>query len=201
VQEFPTALPPTLAQQLAGHRDGLSVKVCAQEETRLGLQPISRRRMTACGGQPGATGWPRLDNVYLCGAVEPTTGERLLLELPRLNSAMLQLGLDDCARTCAAAFNILGLDKGALHTAQILRWPSNVTAVPLPPDSPARNPIERLWRERKEQVAATVVKTLDALSDPVCRLIQSDSQAALKSLPGCAYFVQAVQTTLRATNG
>ena len=40
--QFPAALPAKLTQQLAGNRDGLPVKVFAQDETRLGLQPILR---------------------------------------------------------------------------------------------------------------------------------------------------------------
>jgi len=39
------------------------------------------------------------------------------------------------------------------------------------------------------------------LSDTVCRLIQGYSQAALKSLTGFVYFVQAVQMALQTTNG
>jgi putative transposase len=201
VTAFPPVLPPKLAQQLAGKRDELPETVFAQDDTRLGLQPILRRRITACGVQPVATVWQRFDNFYLFGAVEPTTGESFFLELPLLNSAMVQRWLDDFARPLAASCHILVLDNGACQTAKPLRWPSNVTAVPLPPYSPALNPIERLWRELKAQLAATVVKTLEDLSDTVCRLIQSYSQAALKSLTGFAYFVQAVQTTLRATNG
>ena len=116
--QFPAALPTKLTQQLAGNRDGLPVKVFAQDETRLGLQPILRRRITACGVQPVATVWPRFDNFYLFGAVEPTTGDSFFLELPLLNSAMFQLWLDDFAQTFAASFNILVLDNGAFHTAK-----------------------------------------------------------------------------------
>jgi hypothetical protein len=201
VTAFPRVLPTKLTQQLAGNRAGLPVKVFAQDETRLGLQPILRRRITACGVQPVATVWPRFDNFYLFGAVEPTTGDSFFLELPLLNSAMFQLWLEDFARTFATSFNILVLDNGAFHTAKTLRWPANVTAVPLPPYSPELNPIERLWRDLKDHVAETVAKTLDDLSDTVCRLIQNYSHAALKSLTGFAYFVQAVQTALHATNG
>lgn len=75
MKEFPTVLPSKLTQQLAGNRDGLPMKVFAQDETRLGLQPILRRRITACGVQPVATVWQRFDNFYLFGAVEPTTGD------------------------------------------------------------------------------------------------------------------------------
>jgi DDE superfamily endonuclease len=200
VTEFPTALPTKLVQQLAGNRAGLPVKVFAQDETRLGLQPIRRRRITACGVQPVATVWQRFDNFYLFGAVEPTTGESFFLALPLLNSAMFQLWLDDFARTFAASFNILVLDNGALHTAKTLRWPSNVLAVPLPPYSPELNPIERLWRDLKDQLAIAVFTSLDELSDTVCRLIQHYSPATLKSLTSFAYFTQAVETVLRTVN-
>ena len=75
-----------------------------------------------------------------------------------------------------------------------------MATVPFPPYSPELNPIERLWRDLKDQLADSVAKTLDALSDTVCRVIQNYSQAALKSLTGFAYFVQAVQTALHTTN-
>jgi hypothetical protein len=56
---FPAAWPTQLTPQLAGNREGLPVHVFAQDETRLGLQPLSRRRITAYGVQPVATVWPR----------------------------------------------------------------------------------------------------------------------------------------------
>jgi hypothetical protein len=147
-----------------------------------------------------ATVWQRVDNFYLFGAVEPTTGDSFFLELPLLNSAMFQLWLDDFAQTFATSFHMLVLDNGAFHTAKTLRWPPNVAAVPLPSYSPELNPIERLWRDLKDHLAGTAVKTLDDLSDTVCRLIQHYSQTALQSLTGFAYFVQAVQLALRTTN-
>jgi putative transposase len=159
--QFPAALPTKLTQQLAGNRDGLPVTVFAQDETRLGLQPIVRRRMTACGVQPVATVWPRLDNCSLVGAVEPLTGDSLFLELPLLNRAMVQRWLDDLAPTFAASFNIRVRDNGAFHTAKALRWPPHVATVPCPSSSPELNPIERLWRNLKEQLANSVAKTLD----------------------------------------
>jgi DDE superfamily endonuclease len=198
--QFPAALPTKLTQQRAGNREGLPVQVFAQDDTRLGLQPIIRRRITADGVQPVATVWQRFDNFSLLGAVEPTTGDGFFLELPLLNSAMFQLWLDDFAQTFAASFHILVLDNGAFHTAKALRWPPNVATVPFPPDSPELNPMERLWRDLKDQLAHSVAKTLDALSDTVCGVIQRYSQAALQSLTGFAYFVQAVQTALHSPN-
>jgi hypothetical protein len=193
-------LAPKLTQSLTGNRDGLPVKVFAQDETRLGLQPLLRRRITACGVQPVATVSPQFDNFYLFGAVEPATGDSFFLELPLLNSTMFQLWLEDFAQTFAASFNILVLDNGAFHTAKSLRWPPNVATVPFPPYSPELNPMERFWRDLKDQLADTVSTNLDELSDTVCRLIQRYAQAALKSLTGFAYFIQAVETVLRPAN-
>jgi hypothetical protein len=162
VTQFPTALPTKLTQEFAGHRDRLPIQVFAQDEPRLGLQPIRRRRMTACGVPPVATVSPPFDNFSLFGAVEPTTGDSCFLELPLLNSTMFQLWVDHFAQTFAASFNILVLDNGAFHTAKILRWPLNVAAVPFPPYSPELNPMERLWRDLKDKLADTVAKHLDA---------------------------------------
>jgi hypothetical protein len=202
VTQFPAVLSSKLTQQLAGNRGGLPAKVFAQDETRLGLQPILRRRITACDVPPVATVWQRCDNFYLFGAGEPLTGDSFFLELPLLNSALVQRWWDDFARTCATSFNSLVVDNGAFHTAKTLRWPSNVAAVSFPPYSPELNPIERLWRDLKDQSADTMAKTLDDFSDTVCRLIQDYSQATLKALTGFAYFVQAVQTALlQTTNG
>jgi transposase len=144
--------------------------------------------------------WQRFDHFYLCGAVAPTTGESFFLERPLLNSAMFQLWLDNFAQPFAASCNILVLDNGAFHTAKALRWPSNVAAVPLPPYSPALTPIERLWRDLKDRLANTLVKTLDDLSDTICRLIHNYTPAARNSLTSCAYFVQAVQMAQQAIN-
>jgi hypothetical protein len=114
---------------------------------------------------------------------------------------MCQRWVDDFAQTLATACNMLVLDNGAFHTAKRLRWPANVAAVPLPPYRPALNPIERLWRDLKAQVAGTVSKNLDALSDTVCRLLQNYAHAVRKARAGFAYRVQAVQTALHTAHG
>jgi hypothetical protein len=118
--------------------------------------------MTACGVQPVAPGWQRLDHFDLFGAVAPTPGDSCLLALPLLHSAMCQLWLDDFAPTLATSFNMLVLDKGAFHTATGRRGPAHVAAVPLPPYRPDLTPSERLWRDLKEQLAGPMSKTLDA---------------------------------------
>jgi transposase len=201
VTQFQTALPTLLTQQLEDRSPVSPVKVFAQDETRLGLLPVVRRRITARGIQPLATVTYQFENFYLYGAVEPTTGASFFLELPYLNSHAFQLWLDGFAAAFPESLNMLVLDNGAGHKAKAVRWPSNVVPVLLPPYSPELNPIERLWRDLKDKLADLSAQTIDALSDAVCALIQHYAPATLQSLTSFAYFVQAVDIAQKALYG
>jgi transposase len=198
VTQFQTALPTLLTQQLEARSPGSTVKVFAQDETRLGLLPVVRRRITIRGVQPLAPVTYQFENFYLYGAVEPTTGASFFLELPYLNSRAFQRWLDGFAAAFPESLNMLVLDNGAGHKAKAVRWPSNVVPVFLPPYSPELNPIERLWRDLKDKLADLSAQTLDALSDAVCAIIQHYAPATLQSLTSFAYFVQAVDTVQKA---
>lgn len=95
-----------------------------------------------------------------------------MLELPALNRATFQAWLDYFAAAFAQADDILVLDNGAFHKARALRWPPNAAPGFLPPYSPERNPIERVWRDLKARLADIPSKTLDEWSQAVCRLRQ-----------------------------
>jgi transposase len=201
VSQFHTDLPALLQQPIDPRPSGMPVKVLAQDESRVGLWPIVRRRITACGVPPIATVTPQFAYFYLYGAVEPTTGESFFLELPWLNTALFQLWVDHFAHAFADSFNLLVLDNGAFHKARGLQWPANVVPVFLPPYSPELNPLERLGRDLKDQLADSVARTLDQLSDAVGHILQSYSQAALQALTGYTYFVQAVARAWQGRNG
>jgi transposase len=194
VSQFQTALPTLLTQQLAARPSVGTVKVFAQDETRLGLLPVVRRRITACGVHPIASVLHQFDNFYLYGAVEPTTGASFFLELPSLNSQAFQRWLDGFAAPLPESLNMLVLDNGGGHKAKAVRWPSTVVPVFLPPYSPELNPLERLWRDRKDKLADVPATTIAALSDALCAIIQSYSPATLHSLTSFTYFVQAGET-------
>jgi transposase len=192
--QFQTALPTLLTQQLASRSSSGPIKVFAQDETRLGLLPVVRRRITACGVQPVATVTHQFDNFYLYGAVEPVTGASFFLELPYRNSRAFQWWLDGFSATFPESLNVVVLDNGAGHKAKAVRWPSNVVPVFLPPYSPELNPIERLWRDLKDKLADVAITTIQELSDALCAIIQTYSQATLHSLTSFPYFVQAIAT-------
>jgi transposase len=150
--------------------------------------------MTAYGVQPVVTVTPKFDNFSLSGAVDPTTGDSFFLELPSLNSHTFQLWVNGFGAAFPDSCNLVVLDNGAFHKARAVQWPSNVVPLFLPPYSPELNPMERLWRDLKDTLADLVSNTMDELSDAVCTIIQRYAAAALKSLTGFDYFVQAVET-------
>jgi hypothetical protein len=76
-----------------------------------------------------------------------------------------------------------------------------VASVFLPPDSPELTPIERLWRALKDKLADCIATTRDELSEATGHMLQSYSQAALQSLTGYTYCVQAVGAALQGING
>jgi transposase len=201
VTQFQIALPTLLTQQFTDRSAVGPVKVFAQDETRLGLLPVVRRRITARGVQPVATVLHQFDNFSLYGAVEPTTGASFFLELPYLNSRAFQRWLEGFAAAFPESLNVLVLDNGAGHKAKAVRWPSHVVPVFLPPYSPELNPLERLWRDLKDKLADVPTQTLTELSDAMCSIIQHYSPATLQSLTSFAYFVHAVATAQSALYG
>ena len=168
-------------------------RVWTQDESRCGLLPILRRRITARGLQPVVSSAYQFESLYLYGAVEPTTGQSFFLELPALTSSLFQLFLEQLAATAPAHFHLLVLDNGAFHKARALRLPSNVGLLFLPPSAPEMNPIERLWHALKDWLAPRQLPSLDALSTLLTARLRHYTAARVRSLTGFPYFVAATR--------
>ncbi len=143
------------------------MRVLSQDESRFGLLTVRRRRLTACGVQPVGSIQHVFEWFAVDGAVAPTTGERFFLERPYLNADMFQIFIDALAHAFPESLNILLLDHSGAHTAQGLRWPENVRSVGLPPYGPELNPIERVWRDLKDDLAWCQFTDLNAQQDSV----------------------------------
>ena len=130
-------------------------RLWTQDESRCGLLPIVRRRITARGVQPLLPAAYRFESLYLSGAVEPLTGQSFFLELPLLNTAGFQLFLEHFAATDPTTFHLLLLDNGAFHKAQALRLPPNVALRVLSPLYP-RTQSHRAAVARPQRLARAV---------------------------------------------
>ncbi len=150
------------------------IEVWSQDEARLGLKPILRRVWAPKGERPQATIDPRYEWLWLYAAVHPLTGRVFWLVLPYLNAEMMQLFLDDFARTHAISGKriVLVLDGATAHRAKALRVPQRLTLVSLPAYTPELNPTERLWPLVKEGIANRTHATLEGLEQEVCTRCQ-----------------------------
>jgi transposase len=182
-EQLQRAIPPEKA------RPG---RVFSQDESRVGLLTVRRRRLTACGVQPVGLIQHTFEWCYIYGAVAPTTGERLFLELPYLNADTFQLFVDALAQAVPDSVKILLFDNSGAHPAQRIRWPANVQPVWLPPYGPELNPIERVWRDVKDDLAWQQCVDLEAQQVYVGNLLQAYNAPTLQALTGYAYLVGAI---------
>ncbi len=168
------------------------VRVFAQDESRFGLRTVRRRRLTARGVQPIGTIQHTFQSFYVYGAVAPTTGEHFFLSLSRLNSTHFQIFVDAFAHAYPDSLNILVLDNSGAHTAKRLIMPDNIRLVLLPPYTPELNPIERVWRDMKDEVGWKQFTDVDAQQHYIRELISTYDAPTLQSLTAYSYFVEAV---------
>jgi len=179
---------PSLSQVLTER----PVRLFCEDESRFGLLPVQRRRMTLSGIKPVGQVQYQFENFYVYGAVEPTTGENYFLELPHLNTANFQIFMNEFADYYQETLNLMLMDNGSCHKAKSLVIPPNVVCLFLPSYSPELNPIERLWQDLKAQLAWVLAPQIEKLEDDVATRIRQYSKAAIHSLTAYPYFVQAV---------
>jgi transposase len=167
-------------------------RIFRQDERRVGLLPVQRRRITVSGVKPVGVVQYQFENFYLYGAAEPTTGESFFLELPQLNTVNFQIFLNEFAHHYPETLNIVLMDNGSGHTAKALVIPAHIVCLFLPPSSPELHPIERLWQDLNARLAWLLVAQLEALERHVETILRQYSRAAIQSLTSYPYVVHAV---------
>jgi transposase len=104
--------------------------------------------------------------------------------LPYLNAEMFQLFVEAFAHAFPDSLNILLLDNSGAHTSSQLTLPENVHLLFLPPYGPELNPIERVWRDLKDDLAWLQFAELDGQQGDLNLLLQGYEAATLQSLTG-----------------
>jgi len=88
---------------------------------------------------------------YTYAAVSIADGQMDSLILPHVNSACMQIFLDEVAKRHPENRIIMILDGAGWHKAGTLAIPENMKLLHLPPYSPELNPVEHLWDELREK--------------------------------------------------
>jgi transposase len=168
------------------------VKLWAMDESRLGLQPVRRRRLTARGTKPVGTLQHRFENFYLYGAIAPRSGDGYFLGLPKLTADLFQVFLDAFAKARPDTLNVLLVDNSRCHMATDLVVPANVVLLFQPPYAPELNPAERVWQARKDELAWQCFADLAALQARVVALVQAWDADMLRSLTAYPFIIDAI---------
>src|SRR6476620_8099789 len=162
--------PARVAEVRAKLAPGTTIEVWCQDEMRVGQKNKLTYRWARKGSRPRAVHDQRTQSTYLFGAVCPELGTGAALVLPACNSEAMQLHLDEIAiKVSPGAHAILLLDQAGWHGAKILKVPSNITLMPLPPRAPELNGQENIWQfMRQNWLSNRIFKSFDDIVDHCC---------------------------------
>lgn len=168
------------------------LELWAMDESRFGLQTITRRRLTLPGIKPIGRYQHRYENFYVYGAVAPRTGDGLFHAKLSMQQADFQTFLDDFAAHFPDTYNVMLVDNAKSHHATALTLPPNVALLFLPPYAPELNPVERVWQAIKDQLAWFCFDDLFALQDHLAQVVEGFDHDAFHALIAFPYLLQAV---------
>lgn len=181
VERFPERLMSYL-RKVVRVAPALSLRYWVEDESRFGLKPILRRRITARGVAPISLEHWRFEWLWLYGFVEPLTGESFFWECSHLDTVCFSHVLDRFAECYPDDMHVIQLDRSAVHTTPKLAVPSNVTFYLQPAYSPELNPIEQLWSQLKGQLANRQWFDFEELRRELSHQIRQLTTAGLRSL-------------------
>ncbi len=162
------------------------------DESRVGLQTVRRRRLTARGTKPLGLQQHRFENFYLYGAIAPKDGDGYFLGLPKLTADLFQVFLNEFSMARPDTFNVLLVDNSRCHTAKDLVMPANVVLLFQPPYTPEVNPAERVWQALKDALAWQCFHDLAQLQAHVGKIVQAWDAEMLRSLTAYPFILDAI---------
>jgi len=142
---------PAKLQVIAAAHPGKTIELWCQDETRVGQKGRRTHGWAPTGSRPPVPLDTRYENAYIFGAFCPERDCAVGLILPRANTAMMQLHLDEISAALPAQVHAALITDGAgWHRSQRLRIPSNITLIDIPPYTPQCNPAEQPWQYLKD---------------------------------------------------
>lgn len=127
------------------------------------------------------------ENFYVYSAVNPVTGEDFTLMIPNVNTACMNVFLEEMSKSLNKKA-ILIMDCASWHKSKDLKVADNIHIMYLPAYSPELNPVERLWQHMKSNILKNkIYETIDDLKEAVCAFIKNLSKEILQSLCSVNY--------------
>lgn len=112
------------------------------------------------------------ENFYVYSAIEPKSGEAFSLILPKVNSEVMNLFLEEMALVYKGEQITIIMDSAGWHKSKTLTIPANIQILYLPPYSPELNPVERFWLHAKRStIRNKIYDSLEDLENAVCNFL------------------------------
>lgn len=167
------------------------LRLWVEDETRIGLMPIHRRRITLKGVRPLISSEIKREYEYLFGLVEPLTGQNFMMELPGLDTEMMQVFMDEFGKEDEESLHLILMDNASAHTTEKLKVSGNIVFIFFPANAPELNPIERFWKELKDWLSDYEPQTMKEVSQLVGEGLKSFSAEAISSITSFGYLMRA----------
>ena len=138
-----------------------------QDEARFGQKGALTRVWARRGTRPRRVRQDGRESLYVLTAVCAASGAAVGLVMPELNTAVVNLFLEEFSRQLAPGVHaVLLWDNAGHHTGGGLVVPENVSLIGLLPYSPELNPVENLWHYlRSHHWSHRVYADYEALRD------------------------------------
>jgi len=131
--------------------------------------------------------------VYLYKAVNPITGESFCLELPRMNTDMMNVFLEEMGKEYEGREIIIIMDNASSHKSKELRIPENIEIEYIPAYSPELNPVERVFEEMRRYLKNELIESIERLQERITEIINLLDKEKLKSLCFYSYIKEAFE--------
>ena len=145
-QEFFKEIVVEQIAAIAEQHPDAKVEVWHQDEARFGQKGTLTRVWARRGSRPRRVRQDGRESLYVLTAVCAASGAAVGLVMPALNTAVVNLFLEEFSRRLAPGVHgVLLWDNAGYHTSGGLVVPANVSLIGLLPYSPELNPVENLW--------------------------------------------------------
>jgi transposase len=194
VQEFFKEIVAEQIDSIVAAHPEEQVRVYFQDEARFGTQGTITRVWARKGSRPRAVRQNGREWLYVLMAVCVSTGAASALIMPDLNTAVINLFLEQFSKGLPAGVHaVLIWDNAGFHTGGEVVVPANVSLIQLPPYSPELNPIENLWHYlRSHHWSNQAYDGYEGLEDEAIRSVCAVGQDAgkLKSICNTEYVMR-----------
>jgi transposase len=142
---------PDIVKEIKKENPKLKFEIWWQDEMRIGQQGSLSRVWAPKGTRPRVVRQRQFLSTYIFGACCPDKDKACGLILPRVDTDMMQMHLQEISKSVEKEFHALILvDRASWHTTEQIQLPKNITLIPLPPYSPELNPMEQLWQQLRK---------------------------------------------------